>query len=260
MSLHYLCLWTKDCTSLQHCWDKLFPLYCTSSSLFSDTQHSLPVEGCLSRQVGCLAKKKQKHLNRETVKLKCRSGIVAALADACKRVSATRGVSSLLTSHFHGISRSTAVIRLILHPLAPPNPQHHTFNTSIIHTLLLQISLAMPLDLSLVSWHLHHPSRPGLTALLSPSRLARWRLFKIFTKPLSRVSPRSRTCRGWATTSGKCAASLRPPSTASRTSPMKLPRHTSTSRWVTDSFCPFVSYLATMCLVNLNTSAYHPSF
>lgn len=45
-----------------------------------------------------------------------------------------------------------AVIPLLLHPLAPPHPQHHTFNTSIIRTLLVHILNAWcPPDLSLAS-------------------------------------------------------------------------------------------------------------
>lgn len=101
------------------------------------------------------------------------------------------GASCLLAPHFHGISLETAVIRLLLLPLAPPRPRHHTFNTSIMRTLLLQISLAMPLDLSLASWRLHRLfilRVAGFTARFSPSRLtprpevfSRRPLFKIFT-------------------------------------------------------------------------------
>lgn len=180
-------------------------LYVPTSFPFSPTHciGRLPLKFLLPHgQVGCLVKKK-KLLNRATVKLKCRPGIGATLADASKRVSATRGplpCSRLIFTALVGrlLSSVSSSTHLLL-----PQPWHRTFNASIIHSLLLQILCAMLLDLSPASLR---PCRlfilhaAGFTARFSPSRLAPSArgVFSLssFYHLLRRNTPRSQTCCG----------------------------------------------------------------
>lgn len=125
MSLPYVFPWTYNCSSLRHCqkWVAFpfllyIPFY-VSLSLPSHLQPS-PLVECFLSSPSChtgrraVSSKKQKHLNRATVKLKCRSGLGVTIADGFKRPPL-----SSPASHFYGISLATGVIAL-LHPSTPP--------------------------------------------------------------------------------------------------------------------------------------------